>query len=153
MTVPPEGVDELVASCWLHDIGYAPALRYTGFHPLDGAIFLRDDGWPHAVCSLVAHHSGSRFVATIRGLDGPTSEFEFVEDAPSDVLTAADNTTDQVGSPVTLSERLREKLQRHGPDGPNALANPDRDEYIRDAARRVVNTLVELGQTDAYLDV
>ena len=69
------------------------------------------------------------------------------------MLTAADNTTDQVGSPVTLSERLREKLQRHGPDGPNALANPDRDEYIRDAARRVVNRLVELGQTDAYLDV
>ena len=81
------------------------------------------------------------------------SEFEFVEDAPSDVLTAADNTTDQVGSPVTLSERLREKLQRLGPDGPNSLANPDRDEYIRDAARRVVNRLVELGQTDAYLDV
>ena len=68
------------------------------------------------------------------------------------MLTAADNTTDQVGSPVTLSERLREKLQRHDRRA-NALANPDRDEYIRDVARRVVNTLVELGQTDAYLDV
>src|SRR5258705_10740861 len=27
----------LVAVAWLHDIGYAPAARVTGFHPLDGA--------------------------------------------------------------------------------------------------------------------
>ncbi len=26
----------LVAAAWLHDIGYATALRKTGFHPLDG---------------------------------------------------------------------------------------------------------------------
>ncbi|MEU9439335.1 HD domain-containing protein [Streptomyces sp. NPDC048304] len=27
--------DLLVAAAWLHDIGYAPELRDTGFHPLD----------------------------------------------------------------------------------------------------------------------
>ena len=32
----------LVAAAWLHDIGYSPALAVTGFHPLDGARFLRD---------------------------------------------------------------------------------------------------------------
>ncbi|MGH2544703.1 MAG: phosphohydrolase, partial [Ardenticatenaceae bacterium] len=32
-----DGVDDaLVASAWLHDIGYAPDLVMTGFHPLDG---------------------------------------------------------------------------------------------------------------------
>jgi hypothetical protein len=28
--------DQLVAAAYLHDIGYAPALVITGFHPLDG---------------------------------------------------------------------------------------------------------------------
>lgn len=153
VTVPATMVDALVASGWLHDIGYAPALRQTGFHPLDGARYLRAEGWPDPVCALVAHHSGSRFVARIRSLDGPLGEFEFVEDAPSDVLTVADNTACQDGSLVTISERLREKLQRHGPDWPGARANPERDDYIRAAARRVVQRLASMGRTDAYLDV
>jgi hypothetical protein len=153
VTVPAADVSTLVAAGWLHDIGYAPALRRTGFHPLDGATFLRDAGWPGVMCALVAHHSGSRYVAHIRGLDGPLSEFEFVEDASSDVLTAADNTSSHDGSPVVLSQRLGEKLLRHGPDWPGALANPDRDDYIRAAAHRVVERLAAVGQTDVYLDV
>jgi len=153
VTVPSTVVDTLVASGWLHDIGYAPALWQTGFHPLDGATYLRAEGWPDPVCALVAHHSGSRFMARIRGLDDPLLEFEFVEDAPSDVLTAADNTARQDGSLVTISERLREKLKRHGHDWPGAHANPERDDYIRAAARRVVQRLASMGRTDAYLDV
>jgi predicted hydrolase (HD superfamily) len=152
-TLSMDTIDPLVASAWLHDIGYAPALRQTGFHPLDGATYLRREGWPDRVCALVAHHSGSRFEARIRGLDGPLWEFDFAEDAPSDVLTAADNTAGQDGSLVTLSERLREKLQRHGPDWPGARANPERDDYIRAAARRVFRRLARIGRTDAYLDV
>ena len=31
----------LVAAAWLHDIGYAPDLLDTGFHPIDGGRFLR----------------------------------------------------------------------------------------------------------------
>jgi hypothetical protein len=35
---------DFVAAAWLHDIGYAPAIAEsgTGFHPLDGARYLRD---------------------------------------------------------------------------------------------------------------
>jgi len=36
--------DTLVCADWLHDIGYAPALVATGFHPLDGARFLESVG-------------------------------------------------------------------------------------------------------------
>ena len=36
--------DQLVTAAWLHDIGYAPGLAVTGFHPLDGARFLRRAG-------------------------------------------------------------------------------------------------------------
>jgi hypothetical protein len=57
------------------------------------------------------------------------------------------------GSLVTISERLCEKLQRHGPDWPGAGANPERDDYIRAAARRVVQRLASMGRTDAYLNV
>ena len=35
---------DLVAAAWLHDIGYAPELVETGFHPLDGARYLRRVG-------------------------------------------------------------------------------------------------------------
>lgn len=38
--------DLLVAAAWLHDIGYAPELRDTGFHPLDGARHLEALGAP-----------------------------------------------------------------------------------------------------------
>lgn len=150
-TVPKPKVDALVASAWLHDIGYAPALRRTDFHPLDGALFLRREGWPKAVCDLVAHHSGSRFVARILGLDAQLNEFEFVEDPLSDVLTVADNTTALDGSMVGLTERLQEKSLRHGPDSPAARANPERDDYIRAAAARVRHRLTDLQRTDPYL--
>ena len=34
--------DVVAAAAWLHDIGYAPALHGCDFHPLDGALYLRD---------------------------------------------------------------------------------------------------------------
>lgn len=36
--------DDLVAAAWLHDIGYVPELAQTGFHPFDGARYLRRVG-------------------------------------------------------------------------------------------------------------
>ena len=151
-TVPVSAADTLVASAWLHDIGYASRLRDSGFHPLDGAVYLRREGWPDVVSDLVAHHSGSRFVARIRGLDDRLREFEFVEDALSDALTVADNTTGPNGTVMTLDERLRDKHKRHGPESPNARANPERDDYIRAAARRVAQRLAALDQHDTALE-
>jgi HD superfamily phosphodiesterase len=34
--------DLLEAAAWLHDIGYSPEIAVSGFHPLDGARYLRD---------------------------------------------------------------------------------------------------------------
>ena len=36
VTVPLSAEDTLVASAWLHDIGYGSQLRESGFHPRDG---------------------------------------------------------------------------------------------------------------------
>jgi putative nucleotidyltransferase with HDIG domain len=145
-SVPPTAADTLIAAAWLHDIGYAQQLCDTGFHPLDGARYLQRAGWPPAVCDLVAHHSGSRFVAQVRGLDEYMRDFTFVEDSVSDALTVADNTAGPDGIVMTVDERLREKARRHGPGTPSALANPQRDDYIRAAAHRVANRMLDAGQ-------
>ncbi|GGV75649.1 hypothetical protein GCM10010228_39610 [Streptomyces massasporeus] len=53
-----QDADLLEAAAVLHDIGYAPDLAKTGFHPLDGARYLRDvAGADNRVINLVAHHS------------------------------------------------------------------------------------------------
>lgn len=53
----------------LHDVGYAPRLAATGFHPLDGAPFLRDEhGADERLVWLVANHSFALLEAEERGL-------------------------------------------------------------------------------------
>ncbi|MBC3190984.1 hypothetical protein H7X46_07905 [Pseudonocardia sp. C8] len=42
-----------VLVAWLHDVGYAPSLAVMGFHPLDGAVALRELGAGERVCGLV----------------------------------------------------------------------------------------------------
>jgi hypothetical protein len=151
ITVAPSAVESLVAAAWLHDIGYGSRARQSGFHPLDGAVFLRGEGWPAGVCALVAHHSGSRFVACVLGVDDRLREFEFVEDPLSDALTVADNTAGPNGTIMAVHERLREKLGRRGPDSPTVRANPERDDYIRAADRRVTRRLAILDRPDGNL--
>lgn len=48
----------LIAAAWLHDVGYAPSLAVTGFHPLHGARYVRALGHER-IAGLVAHHSGA----------------------------------------------------------------------------------------------
>lgn len=135
----------LVAAAWLHDIGYRAPLRETGFHPVDGARYLRRSGWPTIVCDLVAHHSGSRYVAAIRGLSDQLAPFAFVEDPVTDALTVADQTAGTSGRPMTVHDRIQEMLTRHGPDSSNAKAHPHRGPYLIAAARRVAERMAEAG--------
>lgn len=58
----------LVAAGWLHDIGYSPAVVRTGFHPIDGAVFLESIGASERLCALVANHSCACVEARNRGL-------------------------------------------------------------------------------------
>jgi HD domain len=145
MAVRDDEAPLLVAAAWLHDIGYAPGLKQTGFHPLDGAQHLRAAGWPEVVCGLVAHHSGSRFVAQKRGLDNALGEFDYLEDALSDALTTADQTIGPRGQPMTVSARIDDMLSRHGEDSPNAQAHPMRGAYLFQAAQRTASRLETKG--------
>ena len=127
----------LIAAAWLHDIGYAPDIQETGFHPLDGAMYLSRHGWDDRLVALVAHHSGSRFVAQERGFGAMMTEFNFEDSPVSDALTYADQTVGPHGRRMTVPYRIAEAITRHGPDSPNARARVDRVPYLLAAAERV----------------
>ena len=141
MTVPPEDRSVLIAAAWLHDIGYASDIRDTGFHPLDGGLYLRADGWDDRLAALVAHHSGARFVPVERGFGLMMAEFDFEDDAVSDALTYADQTVGPNGRRMTVPYRIAEAISRHGPDSPNARARVDRVPYLLAVADRVEQRL------------
>jgi HD domain len=112
------GDAELVtAAAWLHDIGYTPHLHATGFHPLDGARYLRDIH--HAdllLCRLVAHHSCAINEATERGLAADlASEFTPAPPDLADALIYCDMTTSPDGHRTTVEHRLSEIRARYGP--------------------------------------
>lgn len=140
-TVAPNEHRLLVAAAWLHDIGYAAAARVTGFHALDGAVFLAARGWPARLCGLVAYHSGAVFAARELGLAGELGRFAHEESAVSDALTYADQTTGPDGQPVTLTERMAEMLARHGIASTQARIHHDREPYLLAVAARVEQRL------------
>jgi HD superfamily phosphodiesterase len=116
--VPEAERAQLVAAAWLHDIGYSPEIGHTGFHPLDGARYLRTAGWPARLVNLVAHHSGARFEAAERGLSRELAEFPFEDSPLLDALVLADLTTGPEGERLTYEQRIAEILQRYSPSDP-----------------------------------
>jgi hypothetical protein len=115
--LPADDVEMLVASAWLHDIGYVPGLVSTELHALDGARFLRRQGFPERVCGLVAHHSCAIFEAAERGLEGDlAAEFADEHSPVTDALWYADMTTGPDGESLEVADRLDEVRRRYGPD-------------------------------------
>ncbi|MEV4315667.1 three-helix bundle dimerization domain-containing protein [Actinocrispum sp. NPDC049592] len=115
---PPREAEVLVASAWLHDIGYASTLAGTGLHQLDGARFLVACGVPFRVCALVAHHAGAAAVAELVGLADELSVFEDERGPVRDALWYCDMTTGPDGRRMTFDERMAELRQRRSADDP-----------------------------------
>ncbi|MEE1815224.1 HD domain-containing protein [Streptomyces sp. SP18ES09] len=108
----------LEAAAVLHDVGYSPAIATTGFHPLDGARFLREqEDADERVVRLVAHHSCALLEAEERGLRHELeTEFELERPELVDALIVSDMTTTPDGGHTTPIARLDEIVQRYGPD-------------------------------------
>ncbi|GHF41897.1 hypothetical protein GCM10010218_23680 [Streptomyces mashuensis] len=109
----------LEAAAVLHDIGYAPPLVRTGFHPLDGARYLRGvRAADTQVVRLVANHSYALLEAEERGLrDELADEFPLLDDPLLvDALVYCDMTTTPDGCRMTSQERLSEITSRYGED-------------------------------------
>jgi hypothetical protein len=115
--VPLVDRDLLVAAAYLHDVGYAPELAKTGFHPLDGARWVRDYGPGGRLARLVAHHSCAIYEAQVRGLAEPLlSEFEPEESLTYDALVFCDLTTGPNGQTLSFDDRINDIYRRYGPD-------------------------------------
>ncbi len=115
--VPPADRDLLVAAAYLHDVGYASELAKTGFHPLDGARWIRDYGPGGRLARLVAHHSCALYEARVRGLaETLLSEFEPEESPTYDALVFCDLTTGPTGEIKSFDGRINDIYERYGPD-------------------------------------
>jgi hypothetical protein len=129
----------LITAAWVHDIGYASAVAATGFHPLDGARYLRDvERADSLLCSLVAHHSCAHIEARLRGLaDELAAEFEPVGGVLADALTFCDMTTTPDGEPTEVEARLAEILARYGRGHLVAESISEARPHVVGAARKV----------------
>ena len=135
--------DLLEAAAILHDVGYAPDIAHTGFHPLDGARFLEEIDAPSRLVHLVAHHSYAALEAELRGWSEELSAYEDERGSIRDALWYCDLTTTPDGQPIDARERIAEIKQRYGPDhlvtafitsaAPELLAAVDRTQRRSDA--------------------
>ena len=132
----------VVDAAWLHDIGYSPAVSSSGFHPLDGARWLRDEGFCEDTCSLVAWHTGAIHEARERGLeDELRAEFAPPLQSALDALTWADLTSSPLGDVVSPETRLGEILNRYEPGSAVRLAIAAGLKDLQESAERVEQLL------------
>ncbi len=134
----------LIAAAWLHDIGYAPDISDTGFHPLDGARFLEREGAPKRIVDLVANHSCARFEADERDLLPELDRYELEVGPVADALVYADMTTGPTGGAVSVEGRLAEILRRYEPESPVHRAISEASGELEASVSRVEQRLAEL---------
>ncbi|WAX55117.1 HD domain-containing protein [Jatrophihabitans cynanchi] len=119
MLLSSSDAELVTAAAWLHDVGYSPDLVQTGFHPLDGARWLRTKGVAESVCRLVAWHTSAFAEATERGMTNLLlAEFPRPDEKSLRVLTWADLTSSATGQPCTVEERVAEILARYPSHSP-----------------------------------
>ncbi|WP_228646411.1 HD domain-containing protein [Microtetraspora sp. AC03309] len=144
-----DDADTLIAAAYLHDIGYSPDLVDTGFHPLDGARYLRDVAQAdETLYRLVAHHSCAVNEATERGLFDVLTK-EFVPERPDlmDALTYCDMTTGPDGRRLNVAERLAEIHSRYGPEHLVSRSITASTPCILAAVRATESALASAGDT------
>ena len=105
----------LLAAAHLHDIGYAPSLKVTGLHQLDGAAHLRALG-QERLARLVAHHSEARFELELRGRGAALAEFPRECSPVAAALIYCDLTTGPQGRPMSFDDRVAEVFARYCED-------------------------------------
>jgi HD superfamily phosphodiesterase len=113
----PGDSEVLVATAYLHDIGYAPGLAATGFHQLDGARHLRRLG-RERLAGLVAHHTRARHEARLRSLESTLADFADEDNLLSAALAYCDLTTGPSGERMTPERRLVDVEERYGAASP-----------------------------------
>jgi HD superfamily phosphohydrolase len=140
----PEDRPYLVAAAWLHDIGYAPDLAVTAFHPIDGAHHVRSLGHER-LARLVAYHSSARWEAEALGLASELAAFPREDSATADALTYCDMTTSPTGQRITLADRLAEIAERYGAEHLVVQCLQRAHEYLQGAVERTEQRIQAAG--------
>lgn len=115
-----KGADLDFADCaaLLHDIGYWKPIAITGFHPIDGARFLEQQG-EHNLASLIVGHSCSVEEGELLGF----TEIKFSSDIIAKLITYWDVQVKQGGEVVSYKERFTDIISRYGADSIVGKAN------------------------------
>jgi hypothetical protein len=133
-------------AAWLHDVGYSRKLVSTGFHPLDGARWLRDHGWPIETCRLVAWHTAAEVEAQLRAMDENLGgEFEPPLPIAAAALTWSDLTSSATGERCTVDCRLADILRRSAADSVVYRATIASLPALREAANEIESLLAQTG--------
>lgn len=109
----------LQTAALFHDIGYSSSLQRTGFHPIDGAVFLAHCHVSDEIVQAVLFHSGAaREAAGVLEWNEVYRRLESaaVESDLQDALTIADLRTSPTGNRITMLERVLDIERRYGPD-------------------------------------
>ena len=109
----PREAELLVAAATLHDVGYAPQIAHTGFHPLDGALLLRALGYPPRLVGLVAHHSQAVILAHDHGINDLVERFPREDSLLADALVYSDMHSSPEGTIIDAQTRLADIARRH----------------------------------------
>ncbi|MCI5064646.1 HD domain-containing protein [bacterium] len=117
----PSAHDQILRASLLHDIGYLPELKHylsehtpyevTGWHPIDGANYLRHRKEP-LLAELIEGHSNSLEVTELRGFPPFTPS----EQLGAKIITYCDVQTGPTGEPIDYHQRLEEIRNRKGED-------------------------------------
>jgi hypothetical protein len=106
----------LILAAAYHDIGYAPDLAVTRFHPVDSALIATADGLPPTVVEAVLHHTGAHGEASRARPDllihYPTG-CEMMSSYLSRALTFCDLHAGPDGEACTVAQRLADIRHRH----------------------------------------
>jgi hypothetical protein len=122
-----ESCSLLIAAAYVHDIGYAPQIQQTGFHPLDGANYLLSLNQNH-LASLVAYHSEAQFEAKLCNLLSELNHIPRERSPIADALTYCDMHTGPTGQKLTFERRIVDILQRYPED---SIVNQAIPSYIQ----------------------
>jgi len=135
---PAFGADAtvLATAAWLLDVGHAPELAQTGFAPLDGANYLRAEGWLPRLVDLVAHRSASGSEATTRGLRTEYAAFADEQSPTRDALWYCDIVIGPNGEWADVDARITELTSGYGAGDVAARTAAKAREELAAAVRR-----------------
>lgn len=118
---------KVIASAYLHDIGYLTKLNKEDFHPYDGYVYLKSLGYDNSILNVVLHHTYAEKMVEMNGevlseaVKNVFKEISFEclnrEDKfIYDLITMSDMLSDGNGELVTIEQRIFDIGERHGYD-------------------------------------